>query len=94
MHSAPSNSLGDLVAIVGNASRVVTVVDHKGAAQYGTLQANARNESALLRRAADLGTTGGWTPKVDRIFALADIADAHTAAENGSGSGKIVVTLS
>jgi len=92
VHSAPSNSLGDLVAIVGDASRVVTVVDHQGAAQYGALQVNARNESALLRRAAALGTTGGWTPDADREFALADIADAHAAAE--SSSGKIVVTLS
>jgi len=92
VHSAPSNSLGDLVAIVGNGSRVVTVVDHQGATQYGTLQANARNESGLLRQGADLGAAGGWTPRVDREFGLADIADAHTAAE--SASGKVVVTLS
>lgn len=92
VHSAPSNSLGDLVAIVGDGSRVVTVVDHQGAARYGTLQANARNESSLLRQAADLGTAGGWTPRVDREFDLADIADAHSAAEGGSG--KVVVTLS
>jgi NADPH:quinone reductase-like Zn-dependent oxidoreductase len=91
VHSAPSNSLGDLVAIVGDASRVVTVVDHQGAAQYGTLQANARNESGLLRQGADLGTAGRWTPKVGREFALEDIADAHAAAE--SSTDKVVVTL-
>ncbi|MGN8049181.1 NADP-dependent oxidoreductase [Curtobacterium sp. 22159] len=91
VHSAPSDSLRDLVAIVGDASRVVTVVDHQGAARFGTLQANARNESGLLRQGANLGTAGGWSPNVDREFALEDIADAHTAAE--SGSGKIVITV-
>lgn len=91
VHSAPSNSLGDLVAIVGDASRVVTVVDHQGAAHYGTRQANARNESGLLQTGASLGAAGGWTPNVDRKFALKDIADAHTAAE--SGSGKVVVSI-
>lgn len=92
VHSAPSNSLGDLVAIVGDASRVVTVVDHRGAARYGTLQANARNESRLVRQGADLGAAGGWTPRIDLEFALEDVRDAHVAAE--SGSRKVVVNLS
>jgi NADPH:quinone reductase-like Zn-dependent oxidoreductase len=92
LHSAPSNSLADLVAIVGDAARVVTVVDHQGAAQLGAARANARNDSALLRQASAHGQAGSWTPRVDHEFALADIADAHTTAE--SGSGKVVVTLS
>ncbi|WP_420368111.1 alcohol dehydrogenase catalytic domain-containing protein [Curtobacterium sp. L1-20] len=91
VHSAPSNSLEDLVAIVGDASRVVTVVDHQGATRLGALQANARNDSVLLRQGADLGAAGGWTPNVDREFIFEDIVDAHTAAENGSG--KIVITV-
>lgn len=91
VHSAPTNSLGDLVAIVGDASSVVTVVDHRGAARLGALHANARNESDLLRRGADLGAAGGWTPNVDREFTLEDVVDAHTAAERGSG--KIVLTV-
>lgn len=92
VHSAPSDSLGELVAIVGNAARVVTVVDHQGAARFGTLQAHARNESSLLREGADLAATGRWMPKVDHEFALDDIIDAHAAAERGGG--KIVVTVS
>ncbi|SDO30004.1 NADPH:quinone reductase [Microbacterium sp. ru370.1] len=91
VHSAPSNSLEDLVAIVGDASRVVTVVDSQGAARLGAVQANARNDSELLRRAAALGAAGSWVPRVDHEFNLTAIVDAHTTAE--SESGKVVVTF-
>lgn len=91
VHSAPSNSLADLVAIVGDAAQVVTVADHQGAAQLATLQANARNDSGLLRQAAALGAEGSWMPRVDHEFPLVAIAEAHAIVE--SQSGKVVVTL-
>lgn len=45
---------------------------------------------------ADLGrwaTAGAVRPYVDRVFPLAEIADAHRALEQGGVRGKIVVTL-
>lgn len=91
LHFAPSKSLSDLVSIVGNASQVVTVIDHEGAARLGVKSVNARNESAFLRHASALGQDGLYTPRVDREFSLDHIAEAHAQAENSSG--KVVVTL-
>jgi NADPH:quinone reductase-like Zn-dependent oxidoreductase len=90
-HAAPSASLPDLVAIVGDASRVVTVIDTEGAGRLGVRTVNAVNDSALLERAADLGRRGLYTPRVDRVLPLASIQEAHELAE--SGAGKIVATL-
>ncbi len=91
LHSAPSASLPDLLSIVGDTSRVVTVIDDQGAARLGVRKVDARNESALLRYAAALGTDGLYTPRVDHEVSLADIVEAHTLAE--AGSGKVVITL-
>jgi NADPH:quinone reductase-like Zn-dependent oxidoreductase len=90
VHCAPSNSLPDLLSIVGDASRVVTVIDTQGAAELGLRKVDARNDSALLRYAAALGRDGHYTPRVDHELPLTDIVQAHTLAENGSG--KVVVT--
>jgi len=92
LHSAvaPSDSLPDIVASVRNAARVVTVLGAHGAAQLGVTSVNARHDSALLREAAALGQAGLWTPRVAHEFPLADIIDAHTAAE--SSNGKVIVT--
>jgi NADPH:quinone reductase-like Zn-dependent oxidoreductase len=37
--------------------------------------------------------TGRLRVPVDRVFGLADIADAHRHAEGGDARGKIVVTV-
>lgn len=91
LHSAPSDSLPELVAIVGEASRVVTVIDAEGAARLGARKVDAENDSALLREAAALGRRGLYTPRVDHVLPLAEIRRAHAWAK--SGAGKIVVTL-
>jgi NADPH:quinone reductase-like Zn-dependent oxidoreductase len=90
LHSAPSDSLPDLLSIVGDTSQVVTVIDHEGAARLGVKSVSARNESALLRHAAALGRDGLYTPRVDREYPIDDIVEAHARAE--SGAGKVVVT--
>jgi NADPH:quinone reductase-like Zn-dependent oxidoreductase len=91
LHLAPSPSLPDLVAVVGDPTRVVTVVDPAGAARLGAQRVDARNESALLRRTAELGRAGRWAPQVAAELPLDQVARAHALAE--SGAGKVVVTL-
>jgi NADPH:quinone reductase-like Zn-dependent oxidoreductase len=91
LHAAPSDSLPDLLSIVGDTSTVVTVIDHDGAARLGVKSVSARNDSALLRHAAALGRDGLYTPRVDHELSVADINEAHALAEKGSG--KVVVTL-
>lgn len=89
LHAAPSDSLPDLLSIVGDTSRVVTVIDDQGAAQLGLRKVDARNDSALLRYAAALGREGLYTPRVNHELSLGDIIEAHRLAENGVG--KVVV---
>lgn len=91
VHSAPSASLPDLVTIVGEPSRVVTVIDAEGAARLRARKVDAANDSALLHRAADAGRRGLYTPRVDHVLPLSSIQRAHELAK--SGAGKIVVTL-
>ena len=90
LHAAPSDSLPDLLSIVGDASQVVTVIDDEGAARLGLRKVDARNDSVLLRYAAALGREGLYTPRVDHEISLTDIVEAHTLAEKGKG--KIVIT--
>ncbi|WP_380166784.1 alcohol dehydrogenase catalytic domain-containing protein [Jannaschia sp. R86511] len=91
LHAAPSASLPDLVDIVGSPSRVVTVIDGEGAARLGLAKVDARNDSTLLRRGADLGRRGLYTPRVSHELPLASVSEAHALAEGGSG--KVVVTI-
>ncbi|TDK28226.1 NADP-dependent oxidoreductase [Arthrobacter crusticola] len=91
LHSAPSASLPDLVDIVGDTSRVTTVIDAEGAARLGLRKVDAVNDSSLLDHAANLGRLGLYSPRVDHVLPLASIREAHELS--AGGAGKIVVTL-
>ncbi|TNM67310.1 NADP-dependent oxidoreductase [Streptomyces sp. NP160] len=91
LHAAPSTSLPDLVEIAGDASAVVTVIDAEGAARLGAAKVDARNDSTLLLRAADLGQRGLYSPRVAHELPLAAATRAHALAE--SSSGKVVITV-
>ncbi|WP_281892392.1 NADP-dependent oxidoreductase [Phytohabitans aurantiacus] len=93
LDTAASGSLPDLVAIAGDAARVVTVADHTLAPTLGVRLVNAENNSVLLAEGAELGSRGGYTPHIAETFPVDRIADAHRYAERGRTQGKIVVTL-
>lgn len=93
LDTAASGSLPDLVAIAGDATRVVTVADHTLAAGLGVQIVNAENNPALLAEGAEIGARGGYTPHIAEAFPLDRIADAHRYAERGRTQGKVVVTL-
>ncbi|MDA0631792.1 NADP-dependent oxidoreductase [Nonomuraea sp. MCN248] len=93
LDTAASGSLADLVAIVGDSGRVVTVADHANAQRLGVRVANAENDSALLAEAGDLGRQGRYTPRVERTYPLEKIAEAHADAERGHTRGKIVIRV-
>ncbi|WP_159803508.1 alcohol dehydrogenase catalytic domain-containing protein [Arthrobacter zhaoguopingii] len=91
LHSAPSASLPDLVDIVGDTTRVITVIDAEGAARLGLRKVDAVNDSSLLDHAANLGRLGLYSPRVDHVLPLDSIQEAHELSKGGAG--KIVVTL-
>ncbi|CAL9485455.1 NADP-dependent oxidoreductase [Streptomyces sp. enrichment culture] len=93
LDTAASGSLGELVKIAGDPSRVVTVADHQGAGRLGVRVADAVNDSTWLAEAAALGAQGRYTPRVERTYPLEEIAKAHAHSEGGHVRGKIVVTL-
>ncbi|GGQ44211.1 oxidoreductase [Streptomyces griseorubens] len=93
LDTAASGSLGELVKIAGDPSRVVTVADHQGAGRLGVRVADAVNDWTWLAEAAALGAQGRYTPRVERTYPLEEIAKAHAHSEGGHVRGKIVVTL-
>ncbi|TFD87038.1 NADP-dependent oxidoreductase [Cryobacterium lactosi] len=92
LHAAPSPALVDLVSIVGDKSRVVSVVGTGEAVQHGVVIVNAVNDSTLLEQTAGLGRRGLYTPRVDRVVPLRSIREAHELASGGAG--KVVVIVS
>lgn len=93
LDTAASGSLPDLVAIVGDPTRVSTVADHANAVRLGTHLANARNDSGLLAAAGELGRQGRYRPRVERSYPLEQIAEAHAYSERGHARGKVVVRI-
>ncbi len=77
LDTASSGSLADLVTVVDDATRVSTIADHTNAPHLGVHLVNAENDSTLLTAAAELGQQVLYTPRIERIFALDEIADAH-----------------
>ncbi|MDU0300842.1 NADP-dependent oxidoreductase [Streptomyces sp. PAL114] len=93
LDTAASGSLGELVKLAGDPSRVVTVADHQGAGRLGVRVADAVNDSTWLAEAAALGERGRYTPRVERTYPLEEIAKAHAHSQGGHVRGKIVVML-
>ncbi|WP_405506014.1 NADP-dependent oxidoreductase [Streptomyces purpurascens] len=93
LDTAASGSLDDLVAIAGDPKRVATVADHAGGQRLGAHVVNAENDSTLLSAAAELGGQGRYTPRIEQVYPLDRIADAHAHAERGRTRGKIVICI-
>ncbi|MEU0911095.1 NADP-dependent oxidoreductase [Streptomyces althioticus] len=90
---AASGSLADLVAIAGDADRVVTVADAARAGELGVRHLYAENDATLLAEGAALGSSGKYIPHIQATYSLEETPDAQRAAEGGHTQGKIVVTL-
>lgn len=91
--AAGSGSLPDLIAITGDASRVVTVADHLLAGGLGVRHISAENNPALLTEGATYGANGAYTPHIAETFPLTEIAEAHKRSEQGHTQGKLIITL-
>ncbi|HEY0214976.1 MAG TPA: NADP-dependent oxidoreductase [Cellulomonas sp.] len=91
LDAAGAGSLGDLVTLTGDPSRVVTVADFT-AEQHGVRLVNAENEHGPLRVAAELGAAGRYTPWVGTVLPLEEARTAHELAQSGS-AGKVVLVV-
>lgn len=93
LDTAGSGSLEQVVAVVGDPSRVVTVADFGGARLGVTVTGSAAASAATLEAAARAGALGAYTPRIEATFPLDRVADAHAHAQSGHTRGKLVVVL-
>ncbi|MCC2333803.1 NADP-dependent oxidoreductase [Cellulomonas wangsupingiae] len=93
LDTAGSGSLADLVTIAGDPSRVATVADFGAAALGVALVQGGANAAVDLPRAAELGTAGAYTPRVEATYPADRAADAHAHVQGGHTRGKVVVTF-
>jgi NADPH:quinone reductase-like Zn-dependent oxidoreductase len=93
LDTAGSGSLADIVALVGDASRVATVADFGAAALGVALIAGNANAAANLAEASRLGAAGVYTPHVQASYPLEKAADAHAHVQGGHTRGKVLITL-
>ncbi|SHN19040.1 NADP-dependent oxidoreductase [Cryptosporangium aurantiacum] len=95
LDAAGHGALPDLIALTGEAARVITVADGPGAAVLGvrfTTGAERRYWEAF-DLAVTLHDAGQFTLPVAQTFALPDAAEAHRRSESGHTRGKLVILL-
>ncbi|MEU0881392.1 NADP-dependent oxidoreductase [Lentzea sp. NPDC005914] len=93
LDTAGSGSLAELVALVGDASRVATIADFGAAALGVPLVAGNADAAAHLAEASRLGESGAYTPHVQAAYPLEEAADAQVHVQGGHTRGKVVITL-
>jgi NADPH:quinone reductase-like Zn-dependent oxidoreductase len=92
---------GHVVSALGWGAHSLAPLSFRGATYSGIftllpmLTGEGRgHHGEILREIAALADAGALTPVLDeRVFTLADIADAHAAVESGKTRGKVVVSV-
>jgi NADPH2:quinone reductase len=92
---------GHVVSALGWGTHSLAPLSFRGASYSGIftllpmLTGRGREHHGdILRLAAALADAGALTPLLDeRVFTLADVADAHAAVESGKNRGKVVVSV-
>jgi NADPH:quinone reductase-like Zn-dependent oxidoreductase len=94
LDAAGSGSLRELVSIVGNPDRVVSIAD-RGASALGvkTVSPDLATGFEALQEAAKWGAHDLYVPSVSETFPLDRAADAHARIDRGGIRGKVVITV-
>jgi NADPH:quinone reductase-like Zn-dependent oxidoreductase len=89
---AGNGILPELIALTGDATRVITVADFRGAQETGVRfsRGDTGRATYILSEVAQRAAAGTFRVNVGATFPLTDIADAHRAGESGVVKGKIV----
>ncbi|MGW5745538.1 NADP-dependent oxidoreductase [Amycolatopsis sp. NPDC003861] len=94
---AGNGILPELIALAGgDAKNVITVADFAGAEAHGVHFSNGfadGNAFHALATIGDLIEAGKFWLPVERTYPLADIAEAHHAAETGHVRGRLVLIV-
>ncbi|GAA1001234.1 NADP-dependent oxidoreductase [Acrocarpospora macrocephala] len=96
LDAAGSGSLPDLVAVAGDAARVLSVADlnaHQHGVRLSYIGSGDEPGYAGLAVAAALAAEGRFTVPLHAVFPLKDAAKAHDLSATGHARGKIVLTV-
>ncbi|MFI0976081.1 NADP-dependent oxidoreductase [Streptomyces sp. NPDC021093] len=96
LDAAGKGSLAELVALVGDPHRVVTIADFdadRHGVRFSRSEAGVSPGWAGLPLAADLADQGRLTVPLHAVFALKEAATAHDESATGHARGKIVITV-
>ncbi|SDW61599.1 NADP-dependent oxidoreductase [Celeribacter indicus] len=91
---AGSDIIPELIGIVGDASRVLSIADFTAPEQGAKFSTTPQEHpERALEEAARLYSEGALRLKVERAFPLAQVGEAQALSETGHVTGKIVVTV-
>ncbi|MGO8372559.1 NADP-dependent oxidoreductase [Rhizobium ruizarguesonis] len=90
---AGSGIIPELVAITGDAARVVSIADFH-AEEYGARTSFEPNDATpSLIRAAAMAAAGSFSLPVERTFPLDQVGAAHELSAAGHVTGRLVITI-
>ncbi len=90
---AGSGVIPELIALTGNAARVLSIADFSAPKHGAQVSHTPKNSAGALAQAAELFILGAFTIPVARTFPLADTAQAQAASAVGHIVGKLVITV-
>ncbi|GAA4386691.1 NADP-dependent oxidoreductase [Tsukamurella soli] len=93
---AGSGVLPQLIELSGDSANVVTLADFEGSHEHGVRFSNGFTDGHgfhALAEVGDLIEAGRFWLPVDRVFPLAEIADAHRVSEGGHVRGRLVLVV-
>ena len=90
---AGQGSAGELVTLVGDPARVVTIADFSGATEAVVTDGSDGQSWATMTEVAALVAAGELELLVDTELDWAQAAEAHGHCESGHATGKVVLTV-
>ena len=92
---AGAGIIPELIEIVGDASRVISIVDFTAPEQGAQFSPTPQEHpEQALAEASRLYSEGTLKLRIEKTFPMAQIAEAHALSAQGHVTGKLVITVS
>ena len=90
---AGKGSAAELVELVGDAGRVVTIADFSGSTEAVVTDGSSGRSWETMAEVAALVASGEIELLIDSVWDWSEAAEAHRRWESGQATGKVVVTV-
>lgn len=84
---------GSMLAILGSLGELLKARGQTRRTGKTVIAGPAEESSENLEALAQIAEAGGFTPHVDKVFALAEIVEAHRIVDSGHKRGNVVVVM-